>query len=148
MPNDPVPGDGTRAYVLEDQVGHLLRRASQRHIALFSELFADTGLTALQFAVIMKLQEHGELSQNRLGRLTAMDPNTVQGVVKRLQKRELIERRPNPADRRRIILALSPAGAALAIRLVDKGFQISDDTLSPLSPREAEAFLALLRRLT
>ncbi|CAN0544703.1 unnamed protein product, partial [Laminaria digitata] len=60
-------------YLLEDQVGHLLRRAHQRHTAIFQATIGDPQLTPLQFASLMKLADVGEASQNHLGRLTAMD---------------------------------------------------------------------------
>lgn len=95
----------------------------------------------------MKLSEVGETSQNHLGRLTAMDPNTVQGVVSRLEGRGLIERRRDPADRRRITLALSTEGAGLAKILISDGFTVSEETLAPLTEDESVRFLALLRKL-
>jgi MarR family transcriptional regulator, lower aerobic nicotinate degradation pathway regulator len=134
-------------YQLEAQVGHLLRRANQRHTALFAEMFNEYGLTALQFAALMKLREFKELSQNQLGRLTAMDPNTIQGVVKRLQQRGLVERHPHAADRRRVTLVLSQDGVETAARLVAVGLQISAQTLSPLTQAEQRQFLDLLERL-
>lgn len=145
--DDEEPVNPAKEYRLDEQVGHLLRRANQRHGVLFSERFADSGLTALQFAVVMKLAEVGETSQNRLGRLTAMDPNTIQGVVTRLVGRGLVERRQHPADRRRVNLALTADGTALAQALVQDGIRISGETLAPLNSRESETFLALLRKL-
>ena len=135
------------SYQLEEQVGHLLRRANQRHTVLFTEMFAEHALTALQFAALMKLQEFAELSQNQLGRLTAMDPNTIQGVVKRLQQRGLVERRPHAVDRRRVTLVLSTDGVELASRLVPAGLDISAQTLAPLSETEQLQLLALLGRI-
>ena len=135
------------AYVLEEQVGHLLRRANQRHTTLFAEMFAAHGLTTLQFAALMKLAECGGLSQNRLGRLTAMDPNTVQGVVTRLARRGLVERRPDPDDRRRVVLTLSDEGRTRAGELVESGLRISAQTLEPLSAAERKRFIALLRKI-
>lgn len=134
-------------YVLEQQVGHLLRRANQRHTALFARHFAAFDLTPLQFAVLMKLQAAGPLSQNHLGRLTAMDPNTAQGVILRLLRRRLVMRQPSPEDRRRKLLSLTEAGAALAGRLKKEGRAISEATLKPLTARERRQFLALLARL-
>ena len=104
----------TDVYVLESQVGHLLRRANQRHTALFARRFMAFDLTPLQFAVLMKLREAGPLSQNLLGRQTAMDPNTVQGVILRLLRRRLIDRSSSPEDKRRKVLALTAEGSALA----------------------------------
>ncbi|HRY23656.1 MAG: MarR family transcriptional regulator [Geminicoccaceae bacterium] len=134
-------------YVLEQQVGHLLRRANQRHTALFARHFAAFDLTPLQFAVLMKLQAAGPLSQNHLGRLTAMDPNTAQGVILRLLRRRLVMRQPSPEDRRRKLLSLTEAGAALASRLKEEGRAISEATLAPLTARERRQLLALLARL-
>ena len=90
-------------YLLEDQVGHLLRRAHQRHTSIFQANIGDQQLTPLQFAALMKLADVGEASQNHLGRLTAMDAATMQGVIKRLIARDLIARRPDLDDRRRLL---------------------------------------------
>ena len=95
----------------------------------------------------MKLQAAGPLSQNHLGRLTAMDPNTAQGVILRLLRRRLVMRQPSPEDRRRKLLSLTEAGAALAGRLTVEGRAISEATLAPLTARERRQLLALLARL-
>jgi DNA-binding MarR family transcriptional regulator len=135
-------------YVLEDQIGHLLRRAHQRATAIFlAELGEAHQVTPTQFAALVKLCEYGELSQNHLGRLTAMDPATIQGVIRRLAARALIERSGDPGDRRRAKLRLTAAGAALVPKLLDLGLRVSAATLAPLSPAERRSLLAMLRRL-
>ena len=68
--------------MLEEQAGHILRRAHQRHAAIFQELIGDSQLTPLQFAALARLRDLGEVSQNQLGRLTAMDAATMQGVTR------------------------------------------------------------------
>ena len=136
-----------RRYVLEDQVGHLLRRAHQRATQIFLETFEDAGLTPTQWAALARLGEEGAASQNHLGRLTAMDPATVQGVVQRLEKRGLVDREPDPDDRRRTRLRLSAAGAELVARHTADGATVSARTLEPLTDEEAEVFLALLKKL-
>ena len=134
-------------YVLEDQVGHLLRRAHQRHTSIFQAHIGDSQLTPLQFAALVKLSDLGEVSQNRLGRLTAMDAATMQGVIRRLFARRLIERRPDPSDRRRILLTLSPSGTSLLAGCVTNGVEVTERTLAPLSPPERALLLDLLRRI-
>ncbi len=140
--------DSDDGYVLEAQVGHLMRRAHQRHVALFAERFAEADLTPTQWAALAKLRERGTLSQNLLGRLTAMDPATIQGVVRRLGDRGLVERTSDPTDRRRTALALSEEGTALVDRLLETAFAASADTLAPLDARERALFLEMLARLT
>ena len=138
----------TESYVLDQQVGHLLRRANQRHTALFAKRFAAFDLTPLQFAVLMRLREAGPLSQNLLGRETAMDPNTVQGVILRLLRRRLVTRSGSAEDKRRKLLSLTPDGRDLAERLVIEGQAITEETLAPLSAGQRRQFLGLLARLT
>lgn len=142
---DEAPGAD---YVLERQVGHLLRRAHQRHSAIFQEHIGNAQLTPLQFAALIKLRDLGEVSQNRLGRLIAMDAATMQGVIKRLAVRGLIRRRPDPDDRRRLILSLSPEGRTLADGTLAAAAEITRLTLEPLNPDEQRAFLALLARIS
>lgn len=138
---------GGRRYQLEEQVGHLLRRAHQRATQIFIETFADAGLTPTQWAALARLAEEGGASQNHLGRLTAMDPATVQGVIQRLEKRGLIDREPDPDDRRRTRLKLTPEGLNLVARHSATGARVSAATLAPLSDTEAATFLELLRKL-
>src|SRR5689334_11354975 len=84
------PTDG---YVLEEQIGHLLRRAHQRATGIFiAELGGSHGVTPTQYAALVKLRDVGERSQNELGRLIATDPATTQGVIVRLIRRRLVER--------------------------------------------------------
>ena len=135
-------------YVIEDQVGHLLRRAHQRATAIFlAELGEKFAVTPTQYAALVKLHDLGEQSQNQLGRLTAMDPATIQGVIRRLEERRLIERSGHPGDRRRTNLRLSAAGAALVTAMIPNGVVVSAATLAPLDVEERLTFLALLRRL-
>tara|TARA_Y100000814_G_C12287772_1_gene387338 strand:- start:487 stop:864 length:378 start_codon:yes stop_codon:yes gene_type:complete len=124
-----------------------MRRANQRHAAIFFEGLNDQQLTAMQFAVLVKISDEEEVSQNRLGRLAAMDPATVQGVVRRLKERALIDARPDPDDRRRSLWRLSKAGKSLVIAAIPIAKQITERTLGPLSKSERNTFLALLRKL-
>jgi DNA-binding MarR family transcriptional regulator len=135
-------------YILEAQVGHLLRRAHQKATQIFmAELGERFELTPTQYAALVKLSDAGEQSQNQLGRLTAMDPATVQGVIRRLEERRLIEREADAGDRRRSLLRLTEGGAALVRMAAARGPRVSAATLAALSPAEQACFLALLRKL-
>jgi DNA-binding MarR family transcriptional regulator len=139
---------GQGPYILDDQIGFILRQVSQRHAAIFAVGIGEQDLTATQWAVLAKLLERGPCSQNRLGRRTAMDAATIKGVVDRLGKRGLIETRPDPEDGRRLEVALSPAGQALAERMVPNALRITEETLTPLTEAERATLIALLRRLS
>lgn len=135
-------------YRLGDQVGYLMRLAHQRATAIFQETMAAAQLTPTQFSALVRLREEDEVSQNRLGRLTGMDPATMHGVIRRLAKRELIASRTDPSDQRRRLWRLMPGGVALIDRMTALGPTVSSATLAPLNPEEQRVFLALLKRLT
>jgi DNA-binding MarR family transcriptional regulator len=139
---DPLDG-----YVVDDQVGFLLRRAHQRHVALFMEGMADADLTPTQFTALIKIVALGRVTQNHLGRLTAMDPATIQGVVRRLIARRLVGRASDPMDRRSAVLAPTPEGLDLAAWAVACARRITEATLAPLNEAERGLFLSLLRKL-
>jgi MarR family transcriptional regulator, lower aerobic nicotinate degradation pathway regulator len=132
-------------YRLEDQVGFLLRRANQRHLAVFAEAIPE--VTTTQLAALAKLCEQGAMSQNQLGRATAMDAATIKGVVGRLVHRRLVTTAASAEDRRRLVVDVTPEGRALFETLWRRGLEASRRTLEPLSPAERERFLALLRRM-
>lgn len=134
-------------YRLEEQVGFLLRRAQQRHTAIFAARIGRHQLTPTQFATLAKIYDEGTVSQNKLGRLTAMDPATMQGVMARLLDRGFIARAADPKDRRRALLRLTPAGRAAFVESAPNGKLISKETLAPLDARERAAFLRLLAKL-
>jgi DNA-binding MarR family transcriptional regulator len=140
---DPLGG-----YLVEDQVGFLLRRAHQRHAALFLDLMAPLDLTPTQFTALIKVVELGKVTQNQLGRLVATDPATIQGVVRRLTVRGLVRRTPDPMDRRTAVLAPTPVGLDVAGRAVALARQITEATLEPLEAAERVRLLALLRKLS
>jgi DNA-binding MarR family transcriptional regulator len=134
-------------YVVEDQVGLMLRRAHQRHAAIFLDGMATADLTPTQFTALIKTIELGTVTQNHLGRLTAMDPATIQGVVRRLTARGLVRRGPDPQDKRMAVLQATESGRALARQAVKAARRITDATLAPLDETERRAFLSILRKM-
>lgn len=134
-------------YAVEEQVGFLMRRASQRHAVIFQGGMQAADLTPTQFTALIKVVELGQVTQNHLGRLTAMDPTTIQAVVHRLTDRMLVTRTANPRDRRAVIVAPTESGSALAAEAVVAARQITKATLEPLTTVERRQFLALLRKL-
>jgi MarR family transcriptional regulator, lower aerobic nicotinate degradation pathway regulator len=134
------------AYLLDEQIGFILRQAYQRNSLLFAGQFADE-LTPTQWAAIAKLGEVGGCSQNHLGRLIAMDAATVKGVIDRLMRRGLVESAPSPTDRRRLLLTLSANGRKAYERGAARALQVSASTLQPLKAGEQATLLRLLKRL-
>jgi MarR family transcriptional regulator, lower aerobic nicotinate degradation pathway regulator len=133
-------------YILDEQIGFILRMVSQRHAAIFARDIG-TNLTPTQWAALSKLAETGPCSQNQLGRLTAMDVATIKGVIDRLTARGLTETSSDPEDGRRLLVSLTRAGQQLAEKIAPNALAISKETLAPLDAKERETLFALLNRL-
>ena len=134
-------------FQLENHVGFLLRRAYQRHASIYLESAGGHGLTPTQFAALHKTVALGRTTQNHLGRCVAMDPATIQGVVRRLIARGLIATTSDPMDRRTVVLTPTEDGVALAAEAAITAQAAHDAVLSPLSTEECETLLKLLRKM-
>jgi DNA-binding MarR family transcriptional regulator len=136
-----------RPYRIEEQIGYLLRRAHQRASSIFQVSIGDPNITPTQYSSMVKLNEYTELSQNLLGRLVGMDKATMQGVVRRLKERRLVDSRPDPGDARRTLLSLTTDGQRLVNKLLINGPAVSRETLRPLTVQEQRHLLDLLSKI-
>jgi DNA-binding MarR family transcriptional regulator len=140
-------GKSAAPYVLDGQVGFILRQVSQRHANIFlTRIGCD--LTQTQWAALAKLHEGGAISQNQLGRMTAMDVATIKGVVDRLIQKGLLVRGDDSADARRNLIALTRKGRQLVEMHFSDALAISEETLAPLSGAERLTLFRLLTKLT
>jgi DNA-binding MarR family transcriptional regulator len=134
-------------YVLEAQVGYLLRCAHQRATETFNAVMAEFGVTPTQFAALAKLDDLAAVSQNQLGRLIAMDPATISGVIGRLTTRGYVQPSPDPKDARVVVLALTPAGKAAITAMKAVAADVSRKTLEPLTAAETAALVRALSKI-
>jgi len=133
-------------YILEEQVGFILRQVNQRHAAIFANRMGED-ITPTRWAVLAKLYEVGPASQNHLGRMTAMDVATVKGVVDRLVQRGLICTASDDSDARLRLIGLSDLGLSLVESRLAGAKAITEETLAPLNALERETLLALLSKI-
>ena len=133
-------------YNLEDQVGHLLRRANQRHKAIFSSLM-PVKIPPTQFAALALLRREGPLSQNLLGRMSAMDSATIAGVVSRLAARGWVKTAPSETDSRMTVVGLTDEGADVVDSLIEPAREITSQTLASVPAADRDEVLRLLRLL-
>ncbi len=134
-------------YQLSDQIGFILRIVNQRHTGIFAELMPDE-LTPTRFAALVKLLEFGTISQNQLGRHTAMDVATIKGVVDRLRNLGLVQSRLDPLDGRRQLIELTEKGTELALRSIPIAKMVTKKTTEPLQKSENKLLMQLLRKMS
>ena len=142
-----APSAEAGRYVLDEQIGFLLRVAMQRHTSIFMSMMIE-GLTQTQFAALSKLHEVGPCSQNHLGRLIFLDAATIKGVVDRLGVRGFVTALADPKDRRRRAVALTERGREVTQAAQAVAAEITAATLAPLTEDERRAVSLLLKKLT
>ena len=143
----PADAGAAAGYVLDDQIGFLIRVAMQRHTSIFTSQMIE-GLTQTQFAAMSKLYEVGPCSQNHLGRLIYLDAATIKGVVDRLGVRGFVTALADPTDRRRRAVALTERGSEVTQAATKVAAEITAATLAPLTAEERRAVAVLLKKLS
>ena len=137
----------TSSYDFSEQVGHLLRRAYQRHTALFQHYIPDSQLTVAQFVVLCALRDHGGCSLSEIVKATVIDQATIRGVIERLKSRDLLQVELDALDRRKVSISLTPEGARMIAEMEPYAQAISEQTFGSLNPAERVALIFLLRKL-
>ncbi len=136
-----------KTYRLESQIGFLLRLAAQHHSSIFQSFMIE-GLTPTQYSAIVKLYEMESISQNLLGRMTAMDAATIKGVIGRLKERGFVQTEADTEDKRRLRLRLTERGQDVARRAIPCGELITSKALEAMSESEERELLRLLRKMS
>ena len=126
--------------------GHLIRRAQQRHAALWQEQ-VSAEVSSVQYAALAILERRPGASQSELGAELDLDRSTVADIVSRLDRRGVIERLPHDSDRRRYSLTLTNAGLAEVSRLRPLVVQANARLTDPLSAGELSTLRTLLERI-
>lgn len=142
----PAEPSESGRYVLDEQVGFLMRVAMQRHTAIFTARMVEA-LTQTQFAALAKLYEVGPCSQNYLGRLIYLDAATIKGVVDRLSARGFVTALNDPNDRRRRAVTLTERGREVTEEAMKVAAEITAATLAPLTTDEQRLVVRLLKKL-
>ena len=134
-------------YQVTEQVGHLLRKAYQRHLSIFQSNASDPDLTSVQFVTLCALHDLGPSSQVELVKATSVDQATIRGIVERLKARGLVDLSRDAVDGRKVIISLLPKGEAVLQQMYPQGHIISEQTMKRLNPAERVALLFLLRKI-
>ena len=106
----------------------------------------DRELTMSQLRVLFILNDDPGMTAGNLAERLSVRPSTVTGIVDRLVKQELVERRPDPEDRRMVRSFLSTSGERLINEFTSAANEFIKSFLEPLSDAElSEALIGLGR---
>lgn len=129
--------------------GRILRLASiiDRR---FAEVFAEEGLKDGDYGVLVALRRSGppyELTPTDLARSQMMTSGGMTAVIDRVERRGLVDRAPNPADRRGSLVRLTADGRAVVERAMARHVEAERGIVSGLATRERDQLARLLRSL-
>jgi MarR family transcriptional regulator, transcriptional regulator for hemolysin len=127
--------------------GFLLKEVSRRYVNRFEVRAAEIPLNLAQAKALVRLEKNEGVSQARLAELAEVDPMTMVRILDRMEAEGLLERRPDPADRRARCLFLT----AKAKPILDEIWRLSDEIRAEIfagvSKEERERFMGVLERL-
>ncbi|MFT8246956.1 MarR family winged helix-turn-helix transcriptional regulator [Roseomonas sp. BN140053] len=152
LANAPPPdtaAESTAAGIhpLRDKPGHLVRCVQQRSATIFAEESREFGVTGPQHVIMVALAHNPGVDQNTVAALVDLDRSTTGDVVARLERRGLIWREVNAADRRGRQLFLSDSGRQMLQDMGPSVERTQDRFLAPLDPDERREFVRLLRKM-
>jgi DNA-binding MarR family transcriptional regulator len=140
-----TPQRTQRPAALTLEVVELIGEVVARFHADYEEAAADHALTGAQ-ARLLSLLSLEPLPMRKLAQRLKCEPSNVTGIVDRLESRGLVERRPDPADRRVKLAAATPEGRRVASSLRE-GLHFAREPLAGLSAEEQLALRDLLHRM-
>jgi DNA-binding MarR family transcriptional regulator len=144
-----LPDDGALQTPdrLRRRAGRLLSHLATRSDRLITEGLAEADARKWHYAVLASLHEYGPASQAELSRRSGIYRSDMVGVLNELAERDLVERAPDPDDRRRNVITISARGRRHLRRLDHVLDDLHDRLLAPLSRAERDQFVQLLTRL-
>jgi DNA-binding MarR family transcriptional regulator len=133
---------------LADRVLWALGRSSQHAQRLVRQHMTQAGVRTQHYHVLASLADDGEAAQATLADRIGFDRSDLVTLLDELEDLELLARRVDPADRRRKIVAITPAGEKQLTEMDQLIYAAETDLLEPLTAAERKTLLALLSRLS
>jgi DNA-binding MarR family transcriptional regulator len=125
--------------------GYLLGKVGAVAKQRWTATLAQTGVSPNQFLVLMALAETGPVCQQFLAGVIGIDPRNIVPILDSLEARGLVSRETDPADRRRRVIDLTPAGQRIVAELSALGEQTERELLASVPPADQESLRRILR---
>ncbi|MEI4472090.1 MarR family winged helix-turn-helix transcriptional regulator [Frigidibacter sp. MR17.24] len=104
---------------LTEQIGYLIARANRLIEDDLAKRLQPGGIAIEQFRVLKSLEQVGPLPMGQLAERVLVEPATLTKIIDRMVREQLVVRQADPDDRRKVRVALAPAGAKLCSKLGD-----------------------------
>ncbi len=132
---------------LRSRPGHLIRRLHQIHVAIFLEECAAFNLTPVQFGVLNVLYRSNSLEQVAIAGKLGIDRNNAADVIRRLERRGLLQRPTSTKDKRVKLTRITNKGRRLVDAVYPAMVEAQRRFVGPLSDEEYDQLMFLMEKL-
>ncbi len=132
---------------MEDNVGTMLAQVARLMRRSFDERARSVGVTRPQWQVLSLLSRHEGINQGGLAEMLEVEPITLGRMIDRLQEAAVVERRPDPADRRAWRLFMTPKGHELIDRIKPLALETLESALDGVDAAQREHLMTVLDRM-
>lgn len=122
---------------LEPTLLYVMKQLELSIRARLDDMFRPEGMTALQYTALTVLERHPDLTSAQLARNSFVTNQSMADMITFLEGRELIERHRDPADRRRLVIALTASGRRLLRKYRGRVAELETEMLKGLADEQA-----------
>jgi DNA-binding MarR family transcriptional regulator len=132
---------------MSDPLGFLVTDVARLMRRSFDEKARSIGVTRPQWRVLTLLSRREAMNQGMFAELLEVEPITLSRMIDRLQEAGLVERRPDPNDRRAWLLFLTEKARPILAQLKSRADELFRDALDGLDASEQAQLSELLTRV-
>ncbi|MFD8587070.1 MarR family winged helix-turn-helix transcriptional regulator [Streptomyces californicus] len=135
------------AAALGGPVSHAVSRVARLHRIAAGKVLKGVGLYPGQELLMTHLWDRGAVRQTELIRALELDPSTVTKMLQRLEQTGHVRRRPDPADRRAVLVEATDDSCALHTAVETAWGRLEEQTLAGLGTAERDELVRLLAKV-
>lgn len=128
--------------------GFVITEVSRKYLLRFEQRASEIALTLPTCKVLANIQRNEGVNQTRLTELTALDPMAIVRILDRLEADGLVERQPDPNDRRARCLYLTDKATPTLQIIWQLAAKTRAEVFAGISPQNRETFLDVLNQLS
>lgn len=132
---------------MDQRLIHLVLTAAQTLQTHLNRALKDSGslVTTAQSGILFLLMNHDGQSMTDLSRVFHLDNSTVTGLIDRMEKSGLVERRPHPRDRRKLLIHITPLGVEESHRALGIIKRVNQDIQTGFTEGDLASFQRVLQ---
>lgn len=131
----------------DKSAGYMTNWAARLFARAIDRRLKPLGLSSAHMPVMFALGDGREMSQKALAEAAAIEQPTMAATLSRMERDGLVQRRPDPGDRRAMLFSLTPQAAEKADAVHAAAVGVNERALAGLAPQERDAFLGMLARV-